>query len=194
MKRTLILMMVICALLASAIFAFADIARPKTSPTAEAGKTVFYTGLTVTSDPKAYEARLQISKDTLQRIQEAAAKTSSNESMTHRLMYSSTRTIMAGLFMFLAVSFAGVWLARSNQRRTPKAIAAAVLVAAFLGAATVIVRANAGPPGYIRWQGLPQALKDGKETVGGVSIEIVPGDEGMKLIVPLRNTKQLGEE
>ena len=194
MKRTVVLCATALLLIASAVYAFGDIARPKDTPNPKEGKTLLYTSMIVKPDSKASEARLQISQSTLQSITHEAANMSSNQSMTQRLMHSSTRTMIAGLFMFLAVSFAGVWLARSNQRRTPKAIAAAVLVAAFLGAATVIVRANAGPPGYIRWQGLPQALKDGKETVGGVSIEIVPGDEGMKLIVPLRNTKQLGEE
>ena len=94
--------------------------------------------------------------------------------------------------MFLAVSFAGVWLARSGQRRTPKALVAVLLLAGFLGIATVIVRANAGPPGYIRWQNLPQSLKEGKPTYGGVSVEIVPGDGNIKLIIPLR-TKNQGE-
>ena len=83
---------------------------------------------------------------------------------------------MAGLFMFLAVSFAGVWLARSNQRRNHKAIAAALLVAVVLGIGTVIVRANAGPPGYVRWQNLPQSLKDGKETVGGTTMMLTGGN------------------
>ncbi len=191
MKRTLILGAAICALLASAIFAFGDIARPKPSPVEP--KTIFYTGLTVVSDPKAYEARLQISQETFKRMQEAAARDGGSTSMSQRIMHSSTRTIMAGLFMFLAVSFAGVWLARSNQRRNHKAIAAALLVAVVLGIGTVIVRANAGPPGYIRWQNLPQSLKDGKETVGGVQIELVPGDDNMKLIIPLRNQKRADE-
>ena len=191
MKRTLILGAAIAALLASGIYAFGDIARPKPSP-AEA-KAVFYTGLTVASDAKAYEARLQISPETLKRIQEAAANNGEKISMTQRIMHSSTRTMMAGLFMFLAVSFAGVWLARSGQRRNHKVVAAVFLVAVVFGVATVIVRANAGPPGYIRWQNLPQSLKDGKETVGGVQIELVPGDDNMKLIIPLR-PKRDGEE
>ena len=191
MKRTLILSAAICALLATAVFAFGDIARPKPSP-AE-GKVIFYSGLSVVSDPKAYEARLQISQETLKRINEAAGR-EGGASLTQNIMHSSTRTIMAGLFMFLAVSFAGVWLARSNQRRNHKAIAAVLLVAVVLGIGTVIVRANAGPPGYIRWQNLPQSLKDGKETVGGVQIELVPGDDNMKLIIPLRNQKRDGEE
>ena len=184
MKRTLTPGAVLCVLLASAIYAFGDIARPKATP-AE-GKTIFYTGLTVKTDPKAYEARLQISQETWKRMQEAAAREGGG-SVTQNIMHSSTRTIMAGLFMFLAVSFGGVWLARSNQRRSNKAIAGVLLVAVFLGIGTIIVRANAGPPGYIRWQNLPQALKDGKETSGGVNIEIVPGDDNMTLIVPLRN-------
>jgi hypothetical protein len=184
MKRTLFPIVAICALLASAVLAFGDIPRQKPSP-AEA-RTIFYSGLTIVSDPKAYEARLQISEATLKRLQAAAANSNAGNTLTDRLMHSSTRTMMAGLFMFLAVSFGGVWLARSSQRRNRKAIAAVLFVAFALGVGAVIVRANAGPPGYIRWQNLPQALKDGKETSGGVDIQIVPGDETMKLIIPLR--------
>jgi hypothetical protein len=191
MKRTLIFTAALAALLASGIYAFGDIARPKPSP-AE-GKAVFYTGLTVASDAKAYEARLQISPETLKRIQEAAANNGEKISMTRRIMHSSTRTMMAGFFMFLAVSFAGVWFARSGQRRNHKVVAMTVLIAVVFGVATVIVRANAGPPGYIRWQNLPQALKDGKVTSGGVQIELVPGDDNIKLIIPLRNTNRPGE-
>jgi hypothetical protein len=192
MKRTLILTLAVCALLATAIFAFADIPRPKSTPVE--GKTILYSGLTITSDPKAYEARLQISQGTLKHLQEAAANSGNDASMMQRVMHSSTRTIMAGTFMFLAISFAGIWFARSAERRNNKAIAAVFLVAIVFGLATVIVRANAGPPGYIRWQNLPQSLKDGKETAGGVQVELVPGDDNMKLIIPLRKTKEPGEE
>jgi hypothetical protein len=193
MKRILILTTAICALLASATFAFGDLARPKVSPAAKEGKTVFYTGLEVATDAKGYEARLQISEGTLKRLQEAAANSGGSASLTQRVMHSSTRTIMAGLFMFLAVSFAGVWFARSSDRRNHKAIAAALMIAVVLGVGTVIVRANAGPPGYVRWQNLPQSLKDGKVTSGGVQIELVPGDENIKLIIPMRNTNRPGE-
>ncbi len=191
MKRTLLLIAAVCALLASGIYAFGDIARPKPSP-AE-GKVIFYSGLSVVSDPKSYEARLQISQETLKRLQDAAAREGGSSSLSQSIMHSSTRTMMAGVFMFLAISFAGVWIARSNQKRNTKAVAAVLAIAFMFGLATVIVRANAGPPGYIRWQNLPQSLKDGKETVGGVQIELVPGDDNMKLIIPLR-PKRDGEE
>ena len=71
MKRTLILSVAICALLASAIYAFGDIARQKPSPAQP--QTIFYTGLTVVPDAKSYEARLQISQTTLERIKNASA-------------------------------------------------------------------------------------------------------------------------
>ena len=193
MKRFVVICAAAVMLAASAIYAFGDIARPK--PTPVEGKTIFYTGLTVVPDAKSYEARLQISQETLKRIQAAAANNGGPPSVVQSVTHSSTRTIMAGLFMFLAVSFAGVWFTRSSQRRNHKAVAAVLLIAVVFGMATVIVRANAGPPGYIRWQNLPQALKDGKPTSGGVNIEIVPGDESqIKLIVPLRNEKKPGEE
>lgn len=190
MKRVLILSIATCALLGSAIYAFADIAKPK--PTVPESKPVFYTGLIVSSDPKAYEARLIISEDTLKNLNEAAARRG-NASLGQKIMHSSTRTIMAGTFMFLAVSFAGIWFARSEKRRNHKAMAAVVAVAFVLGLATVIVRANAGPPGYVRWQNLPQALTNGQETAGGVQIEIAPGDDRMKLIIPLRKSTKPGE-
>ena len=195
MKRTIVLCAAGLLLIASAVYSFGDIARPKVTPTAKEGKTVLYTSMTVKPDSKASEARLQISQGTLQSIAREAGNISSDQSMTQRLMHSSTRTIMAGLFMFLAVSFAGVWFARSSQRRNHKAIAAVILIATVFGLATVIVRANAGPPGYVRWQGLPQNLKDGKTTGGGVNIEVVPGDDStITLIVPLRKTQNPGEE
>ena len=192
MKRILISTGAIAALAASAILAFGDIARPKPSPSAEP-RTVAYSGLTVVTDSKAWEARLQISEETLKHIQEGAARNGGSASLTQNITHSSTRTMMAGLFMFLAISFAGVWLARSNQRRNIKAIAAVLVIAFMFGLATIMVRANAGPPGYIRWQNLPQSLKDGKPTYGGVNVEIVPGDDNMKLIIPLRNKNGNGE-
>ena len=194
MKKTLISMAAVGALLTSFVFAFGDIARPKpTTPTEPKGQIVLNSELTITSDSKTWDARLQIPAETLKAINEAAQRKEGSASLMQSITHSSTRTMMAGLFMFLAVSFAGVWLARANQRRNVKAIAAVLVIAFAFGAATLIVRANAGPPGYVRWQNLPQNLKDGKETSAGVDVEIVPGDGEIKLIIPLRKTNRPGE-
>lgn len=194
MKRTIVICAAGLLLITSAVFTFGDIARPKTTPTPEEGKTIFHTGLQIVPDSKVYEARLLISQETLQRIREATASTSANQSVTQRIMASGPRTIMAGLFMFLAVSFAGVWLARSGQRRNHKIATALVLGIAVLGAAAIIVRANAGPPGSYYWQKLPENLTKGESTRGGLDIEIVPGDGVIKLLVPMKNSKKPGEE
>jgi hypothetical protein len=197
MKRTVVLCATVLLLIGSAVYVFGDIARPKTTPTPAPAerKVVLHTGLQIVPDAKSYEARLQISQKTLDLIRESGGTTSANQTMIQRLMQSSTRTIMAGMFMFLAVSFAGVWLARSSQRRGQKAIAAVVLAIGVLGAATVIVRANAGPPGIYYWRNLPKNLTKGEATRGGLDIEIVPGDDsGIKLIVPMKKTNEYGEE
>ena len=196
MKRMLTFCAAGLLALANVVYANADIARPKPSSSSEKeSKIVLHTGLTIVPDAKAYEARLQISQENLRELREALATVQTNPSLMQRVAHSSTSTIMAGLFLFLSLSFAGVWLARSGQRRSHKAIAAVFLVGAVIGAATVIARANAGPPGSYRWRGLPQALSEGRATQGGVDIEIVPGSDGMKLIVPLKNpTKPNGDE
>jgi hypothetical protein len=190
MKR----MLSFCAVamvLASATLIYGDIARPKSSPVD--GKTVFHTGLTVVPDANRYEARLQISQETLNYLRAAVNNSALNESPLQRIAHSSTRTIIAGLFLFLSVSFAGVWLVRSGHSMSQKAVAAIVLAVAVFGAAAIITHANAGPPGYLRWANLPQALTEGRATSGGLDIEIVPDGNGMKLIVPLRNPKKPGE-
>jgi hypothetical protein len=174
----------LCLLLATAGRANADIARPKPSPAQP--KFVLHTSLTIVPDSKAYEGRLQISQSSLQELRAALANSPGNESMVQSIGRSSTRTMLAGLFMFLSLSFAGVWLARSVQTRGQKMVAALLMGTAVIGAAAIIARANAGPPGSYLWRKLPQNLSKGTPTNGGIDIEIVPDGTGMKLIIPLR--------
>ena len=101
--------------------------------------------------------------------------------------------------MFMAVSVAGVLIARSSSfGRAQKTVGAALLVAVVLGAAAIITRGNAGPPGSWRWRNLPQALADGKPTIGGVDVEIVPDDQmngrTMRLIIPLKKQSSVTAE
>ena len=182
----------LCLLLGLAIPAYGDIAKPKEkpSPSPELPRIVLHTRLVVVTDNKAWEARLQISQSTLQELRAALGNTNGNESTAQGITHSSTRTIVAGVFMFLSLSFGGVWLARSMQTRGQKAVAGLLFATAVIGAATIIAQANAGPPGSYYWKKLPQNLSKGAPTSGGVDIEIVPddanGSSGMKLIVPIK--------
>jgi hypothetical protein len=198
MKRISIYGAASLVILAAAAFIYADIARPKPSPKlVQEGKSVFYTSLTIVPQGDVYyDAKLQISQSSLKDLQAALASAQvSTPSLSQRITQSSTRTIIAGMFLFLSISFAGVWLTRSSSRRSHKAIAAVLLGVAVLGAAAIITRANAGPPGYVRWAGLPKALTEGRPTSAGVEIEIVPEGSGITLVIPVRKTKGAnGEE
>lgn len=180
----------LCLLLALVIPAYGDIAKPKEkpSPSPELPKFVLHTRLVVVPDNKAWEAKLQISQSSLQELR--AALGSGNALTAQSITRSSTRTIMAGVFMFLSLSFAGVWLARSMQTRGQKVAAALLLGGAMIGAAAMIAHANAGPPGSYYWKKLPQNLSKGAPTSGGLDIEIVAdgdiGSSGMQLVVPIK--------
>ena len=179
----------LCLLLSLAVPAFGDIAKPREapSPSPELRKIVLHTRLVVVPDNKAWEAKLQISQSSLQELR--AAIGNENQSAAQSITRSSTRTIIAGVFMFLSLSLAGVWLARSVQTRGQKAVAALLFGTAVIGAAAMIAQANAGPPGSYYWKKLPQNLSKGASTTGGLNIEIVPDSDiggGMQLVVPMK--------
>lgn len=173
----------------------ADIAKPKQPE--KVGKYVLHTSLEIVPDPKAYEAKLQITESDLKSFR-AALDGAGNPTIAASIAHSPTRTIIAGLLMFLSVSIAGVLFARSSSfGRAQKVVGAVMLVVAMIGAAAIITRGNAGPPGSYRWRNLPQALAEGKSTAGGLDIEIIPDDArtgaNMRLIIPLKKSNP-GEE
>ncbi len=175
----------LCLMLAAGSNTYADIARPSPSP--EQSKIVMHTSLTVIPDKKAYEARLQISQDSLNELKAALANTTADNSMRRRIASSPTRTVIAGLCLFLSLSIGGIWLMRSAQPRGQKTIELLILGVAVVGAAAIITQANAGPPPSLRWRNLSENLNSGKPTYASVNVEIMPDGSGMKLIVPVKN-------
>ena len=137
----------------------------------------------------------------LQDLRAALDGIDNNRTFAASISRSSPRTIISGLLLFVSISFAGVWLARSARRSVPpnrfkKAIVIGLMFVATLGVATIITRGNAGPPGYYRWRNLPKSLSEGKSTVGGLDVEIVSDEQirSMRLIIPLRKEGGTGEE
>src|ERR1044071_4927375 len=94
----------------SASLVKADIAKPKPTP-----KYVLHTSLEISTDPKAYEAKLQISESSLKELRAALDGAGGSAPVVGGLALSSTRTILAGLLMFMAISVAGVMIARSSS-------------------------------------------------------------------------------
>lgn len=184
-----------CSLLLLLAFSVsADVPKPKTP-----AKPVLHTSLEIVPDPTVYEAKLQISQSDFKSFRAALDGDPGNAPIVGGLAFSAPRTIIAGLLMFMAVSIAGVMFARSSSfGRTQKTVGAALLVVIVLGAAAIITRGNAGPPPSWRWHNLPQALAEGKPTIGGVDVEIVPDGQmngrTMRLIIPLKKQTTPGEE
>jgi len=180
-------------LLTTVSIANADIAKPKPP------KQILHTSLEIVPDAKLYEAKLQISQSDFNTLRAAAEGNAGSSPVVGGIAFSAPRTIIAGLLMFMAVSVAGVMFARSSSfGRAQKTVGAVLLVVIVLGAAAIITRGNAGPPGSWRWRNLPQALADGKPTIGGLDVEIVPDDQmngrTMRLIIPLKKQNNPGEE
>lgn len=174
----------LCIALAASVNTYADIARP--SPTPEPGKVIFHTSMTVIPDKNARDARLQISQDSLNELKAALANTSADSSMRQRIANSPTRTVIAGLCLFLSLSIGGIWLMRSAQPRGHKTVALLLLGIAVVGAAAIITQANAGPPPSYQWRNLSQNLNSNKPTYASVNIEILPEGYGIKLVVPVK--------
>jgi cation transport ATPase len=190
MKTTLRVCALVLIVFTSAGQLRADIAKPKPSATpASEPKRVMTTGMEIVPKSDVYQAHLQISQSTVAELRNALNAGTTGRSFTERISHSPISTIVAGLLLFMSVSFAGVWFARSasSRSRGQKAAAAVLISVAMLGAAAIITRANAGPPPGYFWRNLPKNLSAGQSTSGGVIVEIVP-DEGaaIKLIIPLK--------
>lgn len=185
-------------LLVSAQPAVADIAKPKT-PDKPASKVVMRRNLEIVPDGKVWSARLQLTQSDLKELRAAMDAADGQAGVAASIAQSPTRTIVAGVLLFLSVSFAGVWLARTSAAgRARKAIVAGIVVVAVLGAAAIITRGNAGPPpGYYSWMKLSKNFAQGRATSGDLVIEVVPDEPnrvpGVKLLIP-HNPKQSGDE
>ena len=178
-------------ILSGATAARADIAQPKPSPSPVI-KYVTNTGMEIAPDPKAYEARLEISQAALNELREAMEPKATSQLFGGTMTNGSMRTVIAGVFLFMSLSFAGVWLARSGglKNSRQKAAAALLMGTAVLGATAIITQANAGPPPSYLWRNLPKNLNAGKPTHGRINIEIVQNGEGLRLVLPLKNAER----
>lgn len=181
MKKLTRSLIAVGVVLTFSVATFADIAAPKPSP--KQGKMVLHTSLVIEPDSQARQARLQIDQESLRQI--LGSMENQPGTGAAAITTSPKQTIIAGISLFLAMSFGGVWLLRSHTSRGQKTVAVVLTASAFLGVAAILTKGNAGPPPALRWQPLAKNLTDGKATFGSVDIEIMPEGHGVKLIVPL---------
>lgn len=168
----------------------ADVPKPKTPE--QQSKILLRSKLEIVPDEQVWSARLRLTQSQLQELRAALDGADKNTTVAASIAQSPTRTLIAGVLLFLSVSFAGVWLARASRMpmgRKNKIVAAAILVVAVLGAAAIITRGNAGPPpGYLSWMKLSKNFSQGKATTGDFMIEVVPDQPNtppsVKLVIP----------
>ena len=194
MTRILLSCAALTLILGFTVTTYADLAPPIAKPSPKPPpKLLMSTTFAVVPDGKAYQARLEISPESLNDLKAAlaslptdpASSVGGSQSLVQSISTSSSRTILAGLFLFLAISFAGVGLARGGYARKQKLAAVVLIGVAVIGVAAVITRGNAGPPPAYRWRNLSKNLIDGKTTQGSVDIELVAAGNGIRLIMPV---------
>lgn len=183
-----------------ALVALADIPRPKPAPSPQG--TYSFSSLEVVPDPKATNAILQIRQSEINNLR-AAVDGTQQSGVVAGISNSRTRTIIAGLLLFMSVSFAGVWLARASRSgngvgRGQKVVAIALIGIATVGVAAIVTRGNAGPPPSYRWRNIATALAAGEATEGPVVLQVVADSDlpnsGAKLILPLKKQNKKGED
>ena len=186
-------------LLAVAAPAFADIALPnnkKARPDGEVRYDLPYSRMTIERVEGLREARLQIPRSQLERMN-AAAGIETGGGVAASL--KSAGTIVGGLFISLAVVLTGLLLVRSRRGlRVGRVATSLVLCACAAGAAAVVTYANVAPPPGLRPQDpgtLVKAVTAGAPLSGSIRVEVVNEGYEIKLLVPAaRRAGKAGEE
>ena len=193
MQHTLIPLIVFFLILAGSGVAQADVVPPPSPANTSQTNPATRATLTIVPDSKVSEARLEISGDTLRQLT-ALANGSQSQSLGLGLGSIPQQTVIAGLFLMLSVSFAGVWFARSRHRRNQKVSASLVLAALVLGAAAVAINANIAPPRVGNWRELPKALNEGRATTGSIEVKLAADGSGIRLVLPMKPSGTTEEE
>jgi hypothetical protein len=185
-----------CALLlAAAPPAFADIALPK--PPSRNNNEVRYdlpfTRMTIERVEGLREARLQIPRSQLERMN-AAAGIEGGGAQSASL--KSAGTVVGGVFLSLAFVMTGLLLVRSRRRvALGRATAAVVACACVAGVAAVVTYANAPAPHYRQQDpgSLVRAVT-GAPLAGSIRVEVLDEGTEIKLLVPAKARNGKGEE
>ena len=194
MNRMFGIFATIALLLAATMATYADLAPPSAKPAPPPPpKLLMSTDFAIVPDKKAYQARLEISQETLNELRASLARLpvdqslsgSQEQSIAQSISGSSGRTIVAGMFLVLSLSCAGVRLARGTHPRGQKLVAAVLIGVAVIGATAIITRGNIGPPANYQWRRLTKNLNEGKTTQGGLDIQVVAEGKGIRLIMPM---------
>ena len=175
--------------------AIADIARPNTTPRKPAKTTSIDTRLDIRIRRDAKEAKLILSKAQLNQLRADLDAIDGGATDTASAGITGIQTIAGGVFLSLAMVFAGIWFARSGRLTKP---AAAGLIAIAVGGLATMVYANAGPPpeaSSITGKMFAPGMHYYKFGGGKIKLEISADETNPVLIVPdTEEPKKPGDE
>jgi hypothetical protein len=183
-------------LLVAAAPVFADIALPKNNkprPESEIRSDLPFSRMTIERVEGLREARLQIPRAQLERLN-AAAGIEGGGGMSASL--KSAGTVIGGIFISLAAVLTGLLLVRSRRRvALGRATAALVVCACAAGVAAVAAYANAPAPHYrVQNPGTLVKAVTGAPLAGSIRVEVVEEGDEIKLLVPAKARTGRGDE
>ena len=168
--------------------AFADIPRPDRTPNRTKKPAEIDTHLSIVLDRDAKEARLIIPRSQLKALRVELEGIHGGSDGTAAGSISRLQLIVSGVFLSLAVAFAGIWFTRVGKMssKSGKSTIAAMAIFAVGGLATIVF-GNAGPPPAAReitGKMFSPALHVYKFGGGKIKLEVSDSETGPKLIVP----------
>ena len=175
--------------------AMADVPRPKVTPNKPAKTASIDTRLDIRLRRDAKEAKLILSRAQLNQLRAELDAIDGRTSDTASAGITGIQTIAGGLFLSLAMVFAGVWFVRSGHMSKPVAASVVVFV---IGALATMVYANAGPPPEARsitGKMFAPGMHYYKFGGGAIKLEVSADEDNPVLIVPdPEEPKKPGEE
>ena len=186
-------------LLVAASPASADIALPDTRTKAErlgeVRRDLPFSRMSIERVEGLREARLQIPRSQLAELGVSAGL---ERPGAPDGIWKGAGTVVAGLFLSLAVVLTGVLLVRSRGRGVAAGRAAAVMLvcAGVAGLAAVAAYANIAPPQGYRPQDPGTLIRavSGQSLKGSIRVEVVEDGTEIKLLVPATPRRAKGEE
>ncbi|HEV2800079.1 MAG TPA: hypothetical protein VGW12_06270 [Pyrinomonadaceae bacterium] len=185
---------VVLSLASLAAPAFADIPAPQHIPTPQKARRTAplpAARMLIESRNDVTEARLQIPQNMLRQLRAELEREDPASNASAGIDSSSpTRTIIAGVFLSLALAFAGVFVARTRSRNVRQLAAVALVLITAAGALAFKTLANARPPEprILDAGTLRRATTPNEGLNGVIRIEIVDEPNVFKLIVPAATT------
>jgi hypothetical protein len=186
MKRRFKYLALAALLLATAVSAFADVRVPDKDKNKSPKVQPFTAQMMIDPNTKSSEARLLIPREVLQQMRAGLDGEDARGSALAFFNTGGAQTVMAGLFLSLALAFGGVWLVRTRGRRRLGTAALCVAAMALCGAAATAVYANAGPPAVARSLTSKILIQDAKwyGVYGQVKVEVTDDDDQIRLVLP----------